>query len=237
MRVDFPDPNPGIMLYPNVFLKSVGAGLKLNPTQVLGSVLVKAIQIYEIEGRVLVAFPSEDQPLTLKPGDFEGLSDHDYKHTYKSFTLAASGSASLKIPVLNETFRLGGAFFVYTAPSYVHVGGDVEQRFGGVITLKGRTSGEFNLNNKRFNFGQDIEACVADFICRRSYTRISSVGIGACATVGIEDVGWRSASAAACASIRSKSSSMRMAAVGRGSRTWRCSRARRRRRRPAARSR
>ena len=71
MRVDFPDPNPGIMLYPNVFLKSVGAGLKLDPTQVLGSVLVKAIQIYEIEGRVLVAFPSEDQPLTLTPGDFE----------------------------------------------------------------------------------------------------------------------------------------------------------------------
>ena len=54
MRVDFPDPNPGIMLYPNVFLKSVGAGLKLDPTQVLGSVLVKAIQIYDIEGRVLV---------------------------------------------------------------------------------------------------------------------------------------------------------------------------------------
>ena len=65
MNVDFPDPNPGITLYPNVFLKSVGAGLKLDPTQVFGSVVVKAIGIYEIEGRVLVAFPSAATPLTL----------------------------------------------------------------------------------------------------------------------------------------------------------------------------
>ena len=72
MNVDFPDPNPGIMLYPNVFLKNVGAGLELNPTQVLGSVLVKAIQIYDIEGRVLVAFPSADQPLTLDAGRLRG---------------------------------------------------------------------------------------------------------------------------------------------------------------------
>ena len=51
------------------------------------------------------------------------------------------------------------------------------------MSLEGRTNGEFNLANGRFNFGQDIEACVLELLLPRSATRLSSVGVGACATI------------------------------------------------------
>jgi hypothetical protein len=188
VNLEFPD--PGIALYPNVYLKSVGAGVGLDPTRVFGAVGVKAIGIYKIDGRLVLAFPSAATPFRLSPDEIGGLTDQDYSHPYSRFTLAASGEASLQIPALDQSFRLGGAYFVYEAPYYVHVGGDVEESFAGIVSLKGRTNGEFNLANGRFNFGQDIQACVLDFFCRGSATRLSSVGVGACATfdVGIGSI-------------------------------------------------
>ena len=53
------------------------------------------------------------------------------------------------------------------------------------MSLEGRTNGEFNLANGRFNFGQDIKACVLEYFCRGSATRLSSVGVGACATIDL----------------------------------------------------
>jgi hypothetical protein len=99
--------------------------------------------------------------------------------------LAASGTARLEISALDLGFELGSAFFVYEAPGYVHVGGDVKETFGGIVSLEGRTNGEFNLANGRFNFGQDIKACVLEYFCRGSATRLSSVGVGACATIDL----------------------------------------------------
>jgi hypothetical protein len=183
MNVEFPD--PGIALYPDVFLKTVGAGVGMNPTRVFGHVVVKAIGIYQIDGKLVIAFPSAAAPYRLSPGEIGGLSDEDYAHSFTRFMLAASGSAELKIPALDKSVHLGGASFVYEAPGYVHVHGDVEEGFAGIVTLKGRTNGEFNLANGRFNFGQDIEACVLEIFCRGSATRLSSVGVGACATLSV----------------------------------------------------
>jgi streptogramin lyase len=180
VNLEFPD--PGIALYPNVYLKSVGAGVGLDPTRVFGSVGVKAIGIYKIDGRLVLAFPSAATPFRLSPDEIGGLTERDYSHPYSRFTLAASGEASLQIPALDKSFRLGGGYFVYEAPGYVHVGGDVEETFAGIVKLTGRTNGEFNLANGRFNFGQDIQACVLDYFCRGSATRLSDVGVGACAT-------------------------------------------------------
>jgi streptogramin lyase len=180
VNLEFPD--PGIALYPNVYLKSVGAGVGLDPTRVFGAVGVKAIGIYKIDGRLVLAFPSAATPFRLSRDEIGGLTEQDYSHPYSRFTLAASGEASLQIPALDKSFRLGGAYFVYEAPGYVHVGGDVEESFAGIVKLTGRTNGEFNLANGRFNFGQDIQACVLDYFCRGSATRLSSVGVGACAT-------------------------------------------------------
>ena len=151
-------PGEGLPLYPNVNLTQIGAGVSIDPTTFIGRVRVNAYKLYEINGRVALAFPSKAQPFTLTEAAFPGLTPDDYKHSFEVFTLAAAGDASLRFDPLNLTVPLGKAYFLYSWPGYVHVGGEIHQDFGPV-TLTGRTSGEFNLKNGKFNFGQDMEAC------------------------------------------------------------------------------
>ncbi len=177
--------NPGIPLYPNVDLTHVGAGAGRNPTRLLGGIGVTAIGIYRINGTFVMAFPSAATPYQPNRDEISGLTDQDYDHAFTRFTLAASGEAALRVDALDQTITLGRGHFVYQWPGYVRVGGEIRESFAGIVTLTGRTNGEFNLGNGRFNFGQDIEACVLDYFCRGAYTRLSSVGVGACATVNL----------------------------------------------------
>lgn len=184
VNLDFPD--PGVDLYPPyVKLNSIGAGLALNPTRFLGTVKTTALGIYGINGSLALAFPSTAAPYRLTREEAgNGFPTPDYDRAYTRFTLAASGEAFLKVPGLGARVHLGGAYLLYQAPGYVHVGGDVEESFYGIVKLIGRTSGELNVENGRFNFAQDIDACIADFFCRGAFTRLSSVGVGGCYRLG-----------------------------------------------------
>ena len=166
-------------MYPNVNLTQIGAGVSIDPTTFIGRVRVNAYKLYEINGRVALAFPSKEHPFQLTEAAFPGLTPDDYKHSFEVFTLAAAGDASLRFDPLNLTVPLGKAYFLYSWPGYVHVGGEIRQDFGPV-TLTGRTSGEFNLKNGKFEFGQDMEACFLKWACRTATTRLSSRGVGAC---------------------------------------------------------
>ena len=172
-------PGEGLPLYPNVNLTQIGAGVSIDPTTFIGRVRVNAYKLYEINGRVALAFPSKEHPFQLTEAAFPGLTPDDYKHSFEVFTLAAAGDASLRFDPLNLTVPLGKAYFLYSWPGYVHVGGEIHQDFGPV-TLTGRTSGEFNLKNGKFEFGQDMEACFLKWACRTATTRLSSRGVGAC---------------------------------------------------------
>ncbi len=172
-------PGDGLPLYPNVNLTRIGAGVSVDPTTFRGSIRVNAYKLYEINGRVALAFPSKAHPFVLSEATFPGLTSDDYKRSFEVFTLAAAGDASLRFEPLNLTVPLGNAYFLYSWPGYVHVGGEVHQDFGPV-TLTGRTNGEFNLKNGKFNFGQDMEACFLKWACRTATTRLSSRGVGAC---------------------------------------------------------
>ena len=99
--------DPGLLLYPNVFLTSVGAGAGLNPTRLLGSVGVTSLGIYKIDGRLVIAFPSAATPYKLDRGEFGGLTDHDYEHSFSQFMMAAAGTAYLQVKALDQTFELG----------------------------------------------------------------------------------------------------------------------------------
>ena len=172
-------PGEGLPFQPNVNLTQIGAGVLIDPTTFIGRVRVNAYKLYEINGRVALSFPSKEHPFQLTEAAFPGLTPDDYKHSFEVFTLAAAGDASLRFDPLNLTVPLGKAYFVYSWPGYVHVGGEIRQDFGPV-TLTGRTSGEFNLKNGKFEFGQDMEACFLKWACRTATTRLSSRGVGAC---------------------------------------------------------
>ena len=95
------------------------------------------MRIYKIDGRLVVAFPSAAAPyrLTRRLG---GLTERDYDaHVHA----ASPSRPRASVPVdqgARPAFKLGSGYFVYRYPGYVHVGGDVNEAFGGVFTLKGR---------------------------------------------------------------------------------------------------
>jgi hypothetical protein len=135
--------DPGLLLYPpSLFLTSVGAGVGLNPTRLFGSVGVTSMGIYKIDGRLVIAFPSAATPYKPDRGEFGGLPDQDYEHSFSQFMMAAAGTAYLQVKALDQTFELGNGYFVYGYHGYVHVGGDVKETFGGVLRLEGESSGE-----------------------------------------------------------------------------------------------
>ena len=182
--------DPGLLLYPNLFLTSVGAGAGAEPDPSAWQ------RRRDLDGDLQDRRPDGDRvperghPYRLDRGEFGGLTDQDYEHSFSQFMMAAAGTAYLQVKALDQTFEIGNGYFVYGYPGYVHVGGHINETFGGVISLEGETSGEFNLANGRFNFGQDIKACILEYFCRGSATRLSSAGVGACLTIEnpVEDI-------------------------------------------------
>ena len=183
-RVEFPE--PGIILFPGVHLNSVGAGLGLNPTRVLGSARVTALAIFEIRGSLALAFPSQAAPYRLtREENGNSFPAHFYGRAFPRFTMALASDAFLKIPLIDETVRLGGAYFLYHAPGYVAFGGGLDFNFFDVVTLLGRADGEFNFASGRFNLGGQLRICVVDIVCAGALSHVSSVGVGGCVSLEV----------------------------------------------------
>jgi len=183
-------PAPGITLFPAVQLNRVGAGIGLNPTRFLGGARVTALGIFEIDGALVLAFPSQATPFRLTREEAgNAFPARFYTRDYQRFTLALGADAFLKVPLVDERVRLGGAYFLYHAPGYVGFGGGVNFEFFDVISILGRADGEFNFESGRFNLGGQIRACLADIVCAGALAHISSVGVGGCVELGPINVG------------------------------------------------
>jgi streptogramin lyase len=179
-------PRPGFPLFsPTVSLNRINASLGMDPARLLGSASVTALGIYEISGSLALAFPTAAAPFRLSREELgNSFPTEFYGAATSHFTVAAAGDASLTVPVVGAV-HLGGAYFFYQATGNVRLGGDIDTSFLGIVRLRGRTNGEFILaHGGHFNFGQDIEACIFDFICHNAHTRLSSVGVGGCYTLG-----------------------------------------------------
>ena len=147
---------------------SVGAGAGLEPDASARQRRRDRARLYKIDGRVAIAFPSDGDAV---PADPERVRRPDRAglraHATRRFTLAAAGEATCRSRRSTRASSSAAGTSSTSYPGYVHVGGDINETFGGVVTLTGRTNGEFNLANGRFNFGQDIEACVLEWVfCR-----------------------------------------------------------------------
>lgn len=177
-------PTPGIALFPGVFLTRIGAGIGLDPTRFLGGARVSAFGIFQIDGTLVLALPSQAAPFRLtREESGGGFPPAFYDRSYSSFTLALGGEAFLKVPLIDGRVRLAGGFLLYEAPGYVAFGGDLDYDFFGLVQVQGRATGEMNFATGRFNLGADARACIADVICGGAITRVSSVGVGGCITV------------------------------------------------------
>lgn len=179
-------PTPGIALFPGVFLTRIGAGIGLDPTRFLGGARVSALAVFQIDGTLVLALPSEAAPFRLtREESGGGFPDQFYGRAYPRFTMALGGEGFLKVPLIDGRIRLAGAYLLYEVPGYIAFGGDVGFDFFHIISLSGHANGEINVATGRFNLGGDIHACIADVICGGAIARISSVGVGGCVTASI----------------------------------------------------
>jgi hypothetical protein len=182
-------PSPGIPVFAGVNLRNVGFRLGLDPTRIGGNARVVAVKIYEIDGRMTMAFPSSRTPFVFDIGEVgPGFPQHLYGGRFDRTTIALSADAKVKVPVVGK-IPLGGAYLVYEYPGYVAFGGGTEQTFAKVISMTGRVDGELNASSGRFNISGSVRGCLVKVICRGANGLISSRGLSVCMSVGPLNIG------------------------------------------------
>jgi hypothetical protein len=176
---DFGDSPPEIA--PGVNLDSIDASFSLNPTALRGGVTLSALDVADVSGTVVVAFPSPAAPFQAGPTDLPGAPAALLNQSYTSGPLIGlGGKVSIVIPDIG-TVPVGNGYFLYDFPSYVAVGGEVDYGFDKLVTIGGRLDGQFNVANRRFNLSGNVHGCVADIICGSVDAALSSAGVGICA--------------------------------------------------------
>jgi hypothetical protein len=180
--LDFPA--PGLELFAGVALNRIGFGIGLDPTRILANADVTAEGVLEIDGHLVLAFPSEASPFILDRAEVgDAFPANYYGRSYPRTTFAIAADAFFDLPLAGRT-RLGGAYLLYEAPGYVGFGGGVAANFADIVSLTGRVDGEFNFENGRFSVKGDINACLADVICAGAIAAISDRGAGGCVHIG-----------------------------------------------------
>ncbi|HVE67374.1 MAG TPA: hypothetical protein VNB64_02210 [Solirubrobacteraceae bacterium] len=180
---------PGIPLFAGVDLERIGFGFGLDPTRFTGNARMSFSQILVIDGRVVLAFPSPQQPFILRRDEVgNDFPAHLYNYRYTGPTFGVSAAAALRVPVVGEV-PLAQAYVLYEYPSYLALGGGMKYGFTEpltgvvVIGIEGRVDGEFNAGNGRFNVDGRVEGCVVEIICRGFEGNVSSRGMAVCANV------------------------------------------------------
>jgi hypothetical protein len=182
-------PPPGIPLFPGVALDRIGFGFGLDPTRLVGNAKVTALKIYEIDGRLVLAFPSAATPYVFARDEVgNGFPANFYGRTHTQPIVGISADASVTVPVVGSV-KLGNGYFLYEYPGYVAFGGSVQQGFAGIITFEGGFAGEFNTGNGRFNLSGRVRTCIVDVICRGAFGLISSRGLAGCVELGPVNIG------------------------------------------------
>jgi hypothetical protein len=180
--------NPAVPLFPGVDLHHIGFTVALDPTRFFSNAGITAAGEYQLDGNLLVAFPSDRTPFILRPNEVGGFPANLYGQSHTGFTIAANANASIDVPVVGR-MSLGNGYFLYEAPSRVSAGrvsfgGGVDENFAGVFSITGRVDGDFNADNGAFNLLGTVQACLTKFFCRGADGFVSSAGAAACIHVG-----------------------------------------------------
>jgi hypothetical protein len=180
---------PGIPLFPGVSLERIGFGVGLNPTRFTGNARIDALQIYAIDGRLVLAFPTAGQAYFLDRNEVGGgFPASFYGRPYYTPTIGITADAFLSVPVIGDV-KLGNGYFLYNYPDYLAFGGGTSQSFGGVISMEGSLDGAFKASTGQFRLGGHVRGCIIGVICRGATGVISSHGVGACLEVGPVNIG------------------------------------------------
>jgi Concanavalin A-like lectin/glucanases superfamily len=182
-------PPPGVVLFPGLNMERIGFGVGLDPTRFTGNAKLVALQLYEIDGRLLLAFPSAATPYIFNRDEVgPNFPAHFYGRRHTTTTVALSADVAMRVPVVGS-IRLGGGHFLYEFPGYVAFGGGVDQSFLGVVSMRGGVGGELNMSTGRFNVIGSVNGCLIGVLCRGATGLVSSRGLAVCLSVGPLNIG------------------------------------------------
>lgn len=164
-----------------ISLSSLQASLALNPTRFSGSIGLTAGELVSINGQLFMVFASPTQPYTFT-GHEVGATGMPTP-TVHGFAIAVGGSVGLVLPVVGNT-TLGSGYVLYAYPAYLAVGGNIGfSILDGALSVNGGVNGQFSLNSPAF----DVEGTItihALFLTMGADVIVSSVGVGACGSIG-----------------------------------------------------
>jgi PKD repeat protein len=167
----------GLETFPGVFLKHIGFTIGLNPTRFSGQVGVDVAGIADIDGAMVLAFPSSRSPYTVPVGVGAGLEPLAHR-VLTAPSLAVGGDVALVTPV--GDIGLGSAYFLYTFPDYVEFAGGFGYNLGDVFSVEGHVKGFAQPSRRIFNIEGGVHACIDVLGCTGVDAAISSTGIGVC---------------------------------------------------------
>lgn len=179
---------PAIPLWSGVDLRTLGFSLGLDPTRFAGRVGLTVAKIVDIDGNLLLAFPSPAAPYVFDR-QFAGnaFPQHFYGRAHTRPTVAMGAEASVRLPVVGST-RLGAAYLLCEYPGYVAFGGGIDVTLY-VVSLTGRVDGELNADNGRFSVRGQVRVCVADVVCVGGTGAVSNRRVGGCVDLAITTIG------------------------------------------------
>ena len=179
------------VLYPGVFLTSVGLSIGVNPVRITGQVGVNVVKIVGIEGDVYLVFATSHEPYDF-PTSTGPLAPLSGKH-FDTFTMAIAGQAQLQVPVLGD-LALGNGYLLYEYPYYFETGGGLDFHYS-FLHISASIGGFVDPSRHAFNFEGKLSACAGTLklsflgfsktvdLCISAGGVVSSKGIGVCAPV------------------------------------------------------
>ncbi len=193
-------PPPGVPLFTGINLERIGFGIGLDPTRFTGNARIAVLRLVKLDGRIVVAFPSERTPYILAADEVGGgFPAKLYGQKFTRPVIGATAAVSVALPGLE--LELGHGYFLYHFPSYIAVGGGVSQNILDVVSFAGGISGEANFSDEVINVHGDIQVCLLHpHICGGAAANISrgpnsAGGAGGCVSLGPLSVGggvlWR----------------------------------------------
>jgi hypothetical protein len=168
-------------LFPGLFLDEINFAVGLDPTLVRGGGELSAAEVTSVKGTLLTVFPSPGAPYVLTDEDAGRELAPLRGRVFVTPTLAMGGAFSFRIPLLGNV-PFGNAYFLYSYPDYIALGGGMRLGSPGLLVY-GTIDGELDVSRALFNFHGSIGAEIAGLPRLGVDAWVTSTGVVVCGSV------------------------------------------------------
>ena len=142
------------------------------PTILVGTATISVVRVTDINGGLLVAFPTPSAPYRVEAQDVKGSLG---KLVGRTFTARRSRSVATSASRVSSSLAIpfGNAYLAYSAPDYIALGGGAQFIFPGG-TIKASIDGEMRVSQALFSLHGSAEFCFRR--ARLSHRRRRGVG-------------------------------------------------------------